>query len=59
MRPIDFVIFDGGSNPNLQAYKLSKAMVSEIKIRGQNCEYNLLSYYEENGVMVIDIEAIL
>ena len=60
MRPIDFVVFDGDSTPNVPAYKVSEAMMRPIRIIG--CEENLgvLSYYlDDSGIMVLEVGEVL
>ena len=56
MRPIDFVVFDGDSSPNVEAYKVSEAMMKPIKILASDGEYVVLSYYLSNGHMTMDIQ---
>lgn len=56
MRPIDFVIFDGGSLPNTSAHKIAEAMNKNIELHAVDGEYVVLSYYFNNGVLTLDIE---
>ncbi len=60
MRPIDFIIFDGGSSPNIPAHKLAEALSKDIVILGVDGEYEVLSYYvsngEEGGQMFLDVQ---
>jgi len=55
MRPIDFVVFDGDSEPNTPAYKVAEAMETPIAIRGPDGEYEVMSYYLGDEGMIIDI----
>jgi len=45
MRPIDFVVFDGDSSPNVPAYKVAEAMMLPITVRGAGGDFVILSYY--------------
>jgi len=58
MRPIDFVVVDGDSSPNTPAISIAEAIMSDLIIRGSDCEYIVLSYYydETEHKMVLDIE---
>ncbi len=56
MRPIDFVIFDGGGTPNIPAHKIAEAMNKDIEIQAVDGEYEVLSYYFNDGVLILDIE---
>ena len=56
MRPIDFVVFDGDSSPNVPAYKVAEAMMKPITVRGENGDFVILSYYmDKSGLMVLDV----
>ncbi len=55
MKPIDFVVFDGNSSPNLPVYQLAEAMNKPLVIRSEKGEMEVLSYYFSNGRMVIDV----
>ena len=57
MRPLDFVVFDGDSSPNLPAYKVAEAMKNPIQIFTEEGEYEVLSYYynHEKNCLVLDI----
>jgi len=60
MKPVDFLIFDGDSSPNMPAYKLAEALKKEIVILASDGEYEVLSYYcsngDEGGQMFLDIQ---
>ena len=60
MKPVEFIIFDGGSSPNLPAHELAKALNKDIVILGSDGEYEILSYYtsnyEDGGQMFLDIQ---
>ena len=49
MRPIDFVVFDGDSSPNVPAYKVAEAMMKPITVRGENGDFVILSYYMDKS----------
>lgn len=58
MTPIDFVVYDGDSDPNLPVHQVAEAMKEPVIIRGNGVEYEILSYYydQEAMAMVLDIE---
>ena len=57
MRPIDFVVFDGDSSPNVPANKVAEAMMLPITVRGAGGDFVILSYYmDKSGGMVLDVE---
>jgi hypothetical protein len=49
MKPVEFIIFDGGSSPNMAAHRLAEALEKDITILGPDGEYEVLSYYVSNG----------
>jgi hypothetical protein len=49
MKPIDFVVFDGDSEPNIPICKVAEAMQKDIVVLGPDGEYEILSYYMSNG----------
>lgn len=56
MKPIDFVVHDGGSDPNTPAYRIAEAMLKDIEVHGESGKYEVLSYYLGGmGRMVLDI----
>lgn len=56
MKPIDFILYDGDSEPNRPVYQVSEAMQKDIRILGGMGEYTILSYYLDDGQMVLEIE---
>lgn len=58
MKPLDFVVFNGGSDPNLPAYKLEEAMYEKVQILTNLGPAEVLSYYYHNGQMHLDLEII-
>jgi len=56
MRPIDFVIHDGDSSPNMPAHEVAEAMMKKIVIRTEDGECEVLSYYYSDGVMNLDVK---
>ena len=56
MRPIDFVVFGGDSEPNTPAYKIAEAMMKPITVRGLHGDFVVLGYYMEECGMVLDIQ---
>ena len=58
MKPIDFVFYDGGSEPNTPIHMVAKALKKPIRIFSANKEYRVLSYYYHYGTMILDIEDI-
>ncbi len=60
MRPIDFVLFDGDSSPNLPVRVVAEALKTPIKIRSLNREHEILSYYydDKDKCLVLEIQKI-
>jgi hypothetical protein len=58
MKPIDFILFDGGSSPYTPIYLIKEAMEKDIEIHTCNGKLVILSYYydEKRGRMIIDVE---
>ena len=56
MKPIDFILFDGDSEPNQPVYRVAEAMQKDIRILGATGDYRVLSYYYHEGQMVLEIE---
>ena len=56
MKPIDFILFDGDSEPNQPVYRVAEAMQKDIRIISATSDYRVLSYYYHDGQMVLDIE---
>ena len=57
MTPLNFVVYDGDSQPNTPAYKIAEALQRDIKIRSRINDWEVLSYYydEHDHCMVLDI----
>ncbi len=55
MRPIDFVVFDGDSNPNSPVYQVADAMFKQITVLGPDGNFVIRSYYLDQGGMVLEI----
>jgi len=56
MKPIDFIVFDGDSEPNTAVIQVAKALKKDLLIVAEDGEYEVLSYYYHNGRMVLEIE---
>jgi len=57
MTPIEFVIFDGDSDPNQPVYQIAEAMYKPIKIHSSGAEWEVIGYYYgDEGHMVLDIK---
>ena len=56
MRPIDFVVHDGGSDPTSPVSELAMALNEDIQIFIEDNEYEVLSYYMVEGKMSLDIQ---
>ena len=57
MKPIEFVVFDGGSEPNASAIDVHDAMGEDIVILSDwGKEFKVMSYYLAEGKMCLDIE---
>lgn len=55
MNPIDFVVFDGDSEPNMPVYAIAEAMRRPIRIVSADKEWDVYSYYYDEGQMVMEI----
>ena len=55
MTPLDFVVFNGDSDPNMPVFRVAEAMQQDLVIRCARYEWEVLSYYFEGGKMCIDI----
>jgi hypothetical protein len=55
MTPLDFVVFDGDSCPNDPIFRLVEALRNPIKIVGLNGEMEVLSYYLDGNIMVLEV----
>ena len=58
MKPIDFIVFDGDSRPNMPAHKVYEAIQKDIIIVADDGEFEVLSYFIENanGRFVLEIQ---
>lgn len=56
MKPIDFVIFDGNSSPNIPAHQVAEAMERDIRVVGPDGEYEILSYYLSDGRLILEVQ---
>lgn len=56
MKPIDFILFDGDSEPNQPVYRVAEAMQKDIRIISVTSDYRVRGYYLHEGQMVLDIE---
>ena len=56
MRPIDFVLFDGDSTPNMPVLEFHEAMLKDIHISMGYKTLEILSYYCLNGRMYLDVQ---
>lgn len=56
MKPIDFVLFDGDSEPNQPVYRVAEAMQKDIRVISATSDYRIRGYYLHEGQMVLDIE---
>ena len=56
MKPIDFILFDGDSEPNQPVYRVAEAMQKDIRILGATGDYRVRGYYFHDGQMVLEIE---
>ena len=56
MKPIDFILFDGDSEPNQPVYRVAEAMQKDIRIISVTSDYRVRGYYCHDGQMVLEIE---
>ena len=56
MTPIEFVIFDGDSNPNLPVYQVAEAMHKPIRIFSGDKEWEVIGYYYADNQMTLDLK---
>jgi hypothetical protein len=57
MRPIDFLLYAGDSEPNTPVYRIAEAMEQNMLIIGPNGLLTALSYYYDSctGQMVLEV----
>ncbi len=57
MTPIEFVVFEGDTDPNQPVYQIAEAMHKLIKIHSSGAEWEVIGYYYgDDGHMVLDIK---
>ena len=58
IKPIDFVVFDGDSEPNQPVYKVAEAMQKNMLVYVGMDECEVVGYYysEEHQAMVLELE---
>lgn len=57
MTPIEFVLFDGDSEPNRPVHEVADAMRTALRIVGPDLtEYEVYSYYYDSGQMVLELK---
>ena len=55
MTPIEFVVFNGDSDPNMPVHQVAEAMYKDIIIRTAQYDFEVLSYLYDDGQMVLEI----
>jgi hypothetical protein len=55
MTPIEFVVFNGDSDPNMPVHQVAEAMYKDIIIRTAQYDFEVLSYFYDDGLMVLEI----
>jgi hypothetical protein len=55
MTPIEFVVFNGDSDPNMPVHQVAEAMYKDIIIRTAQYDFEVLSYFYDDGQMVLEI----
>lgn len=58
MIPIDFVVFAGDSEPNMPTYAIAEAMRRPLRIVSADKDWEVYSYYYDEGQMVLEIKAV-
>jgi hypothetical protein len=53
--PIEFVVFNGDSDPNMPVHQVAEAMYKDIIIRTAQYDFEVLSYFYDDGQMVLEI----
>jgi hypothetical protein len=56
MTPIDFVVFDGDSEPNMPVCAIAEAMRQPLLILSADKDWEVCSYYYDGGRMVLEIK---
>lgn len=57
MKPIEFVIYGGDSQPNTPVYQVAEAMQRDCKVIGPKGDMEILSYYfdQDSKSMVLEV----
>lgn len=55
MTPIEFVVYSGDSEPNMPVHQVADAMYKDIIIRTAQHDCEVLSYFYDDGQMVLEI----
>lgn len=55
MTPLDFVVYDGNSEPNTPVHRIAEAMRLPLKIVSAFGDWEVVSYYYDDGQMVLEI----
>ena len=56
MTPIEFVVFEGDTDPNQPVHEIAEAMHKPIEIHSSSAEWEVIGYYWSEGRMVLDIK---
>jgi RPA family protein len=58
MKPIDFVVYEGDSEPNTPVYEIAEAMMQDIIVHGPTGEFVVYGYYydAQEKRMVLEIK---
>ena len=58
MKPIDFVVFEGDSEPNQPVYKVAEAMQKNMLVYVGSDECEVVGYYysDEHQAMVLELD---
>jgi len=56
MTPIEFVVFEGDSNPSQPVYEIAEAMHKPIEIHSSSAAWEVIGYHWNEGHMVLDIK---
>lgn len=57
MTPIEFVVHHGDSEPNWPVHQIAEAMYKDIIIRNGHFDFEVSSYFFDDGHMVLEIRA--
>jgi len=58
MRPLDFILYHGDSEPNTPIYKITEAMERDIAIFTSDGEFEVVGYFydSELGRMILELD---